>query len=76
MVEAGWAVVQPILDVWKALPPRDFPNYAAGTCGPPQADDLLRREGREWRDPNCAPGRGQSSAVHLAKVQPATSGKS
>ena len=33
MVEAGWAVVQPILDVWKALPPRDFPNYAAGIVG-------------------------------------------
>ena len=55
MVEAGWAVVQPILDVWKALPPRDFPNYAAGTWGPSQADELLRREGREWRDPACLP---------------------
>ncbi|MGD1211412.1 MAG: glucose-6-phosphate dehydrogenase [Candidatus Acidiferrales bacterium] len=51
MVEAAWTVVQPILDVWKALPQRDFPNYAAGTWGPPQADELLKREGREWRDP-------------------------
>jgi glucose-6-phosphate 1-dehydrogenase len=51
MVEASWTVVQPILDVWKALPPRDFPNYAAGTWGPAQADELIRREGREWRDP-------------------------
>jgi glucose-6-phosphate 1-dehydrogenase len=50
MVEAGWAVVEPVLDVWKALPPRDFPNYAAGTWGPAQADELLRRDGREWRD--------------------------
>jgi glucose-6-phosphate 1-dehydrogenase len=49
MVEAGWRVVQPLLDVWKALPPRDFPNYAAGTWGPKEADDLLQREGREWR---------------------------
>jgi glucose-6-phosphate 1-dehydrogenase len=55
MVEAGWAVVQPILDVWKALPARDFPNYPAGSWGPPQADDLLRREKREWRDPACLP---------------------
>lgn len=55
MVESGWAVVQPILDVWKALPPRDFPNYAAGSWGPSQADELLRREGREWRDPACLP---------------------
>ncbi|MBZ5693956.1 MAG: glucose-6-phosphate dehydrogenase [Acidobacteriia bacterium] len=56
MVEAGWAVVQPILDVWKALPPRDFPNYSAGTWGPQQADELLHREGREWRDPTRAGG--------------------
>jgi len=51
MVEASWTVVQPVLDVWKALPPRDFPNYAAGTWGPAQADELLHRDGREWRDP-------------------------
>jgi glucose-6-phosphate 1-dehydrogenase len=25
-VEDGWAVVAPILDLWKALPPRTFPN--------------------------------------------------
>jgi len=51
MVEASWTVVQPVIDVWKALPPRDFPNYASGTWGPEQAQELLRREGREWRDP-------------------------
>jgi len=54
MVEAGWSVVQPILDVWSALPPRDFPNYAAGSWGPEQSDDLLRRDGREWHDPSRA----------------------
>jgi hypothetical protein len=26
MVEAGWCVVSPVLDVWKALPPRNFPQ--------------------------------------------------
>jgi glucose-6-phosphate 1-dehydrogenase len=50
MVEAGWSVVTPVLDVWKALPPRNFPNYAAGTCGPQDADELLKRDGREWRE--------------------------
>jgi glucose-6-phosphate 1-dehydrogenase len=49
MVEAGWSVVEPIIDVWRALPPRNFPNYAAGTWGPKEADDLLRRDGRKWR---------------------------
>jgi glucose-6-phosphate 1-dehydrogenase len=49
MVEAGWGVVDPVLDVWKALPPRKFPNYAAGTWGPKESDELLQRDGREWR---------------------------
>ena len=47
--EAAWAVVNPILDVWGALPPRDFPNYAAGTWGPKEAGALMRRDGRRWR---------------------------
>jgi glucose-6-phosphate 1-dehydrogenase len=76
MVEAGWAVVQPILDVWTALPPRDFPNYAAGSCGPAQADDLLRRDGREWRDPNCAPANRGSKSPRVPTGIPGTTGKS
>jgi glucose-6-phosphate 1-dehydrogenase len=47
--EAAWSVVEPILDVWSALPPRDFPNYAAGSWGPKAAGELLRRDGRSWR---------------------------
>jgi glucose-6-phosphate 1-dehydrogenase len=50
MVEAGWCVVSPALDVWKALPPRNFPNYAAGTWGPKEAEELMERDGRHWRD--------------------------
>lgn len=48
MVEAGWCVIEPVLDVWKALPPRTFPNYPAGTWGPKDADELLERDGSEW----------------------------
>jgi len=47
-VEAGWSLVQPILDVWSTLPARKFPNYPAGTWGPKSADDLLKQDGREW----------------------------
>jgi glucose-6-phosphate 1-dehydrogenase len=50
MVEAGWSVVTPLLDVWKALPPRNFPNYASGTWGPKEADEMLAKTGRRWRD--------------------------
>ena len=48
MTEASWKIVTPILDLWEALTPRDFPNYAAGTWGPKEAHDLLGRDGREW----------------------------
>jgi len=41
-------VVQPVLDVWSALPPRNFPNYTAGTWGPREAEDLLARDDRHW----------------------------
>ena len=50
-VEDGWRIVTPILDVWKALKPPDFPNYRAGTWGPRATDDLLARDGRQWRRP-------------------------
>src|SRR5450755_2516616 len=49
MVEAGWSIVDPILDVWQALPPRRFPNYPSGTWGPAESDELLTRDGRQWR---------------------------
>jgi glucose-6-phosphate 1-dehydrogenase len=49
MVEAAWTVVQPMLDVWHALPPRSFPNYPAGTWGPREADELMERDARRWQ---------------------------
>lgn len=49
MVEAGWNIITPVLDVWRALPPRSFPNYTAGSWGPKDAHELLTKEGREWR---------------------------
>ena len=49
MVEAGWSVVDPILDVWRALPPRKFPNYASGTWGPAESNQLLAQDDRQWR---------------------------
>jgi len=49
MVEAGWRVVDPVLDVWQALPPRKFPNYASGSWGPAEADQLMAADERQWR---------------------------
>jgi glucose-6-phosphate 1-dehydrogenase len=50
MVEASWAVVDPILALWNTLPPKHFPNYHAGTSGPIEAAELLERDGRHWRN--------------------------
>jgi len=55
MVEASWQIVTPILDVWRAIPARDFPNYEAGTWGPPGADELLAVDGRAWKNPDDVP---------------------
>ena len=51
MVEASWKLATPLLDVWQTLPPRDFPNYPAGSHGPASADELIHRDGRKWRNP-------------------------
>jgi glucose-6-phosphate 1-dehydrogenase len=49
MVESGWRVVQPILDLWSALKLDPFPSYKAGSEGPKEADSLLEKDGRMWR---------------------------
>ena len=49
-VEAAWALVDPILEAWRNQKP-SFPNYAAGTWGPQEADILLERDGHKWRQP-------------------------
>ena len=48
-VEAAWALVDPILNYFEANKPK-FPNYSAGTWGPHEADELLERDGRHWRN--------------------------
>jgi glucose-6-phosphate 1-dehydrogenase len=48
-VEAGWAVVQPILDLWHDDKTVPLEIYPAGSAGPEAADNLLWRSGRQWR---------------------------
>jgi glucose-6-phosphate 1-dehydrogenase len=43
-----WSLVDAIVAAWARDRPA-FPNYPAGTWGPPSADELLRRDGRSWR---------------------------
>jgi glucose-6-phosphate 1-dehydrogenase len=48
-VEAGWAVVQPVLDLWHGDKTAPLETYPAGTPGPEAAEQLLSRSGRAWR---------------------------
>ena len=47
MVEAGWAAVQPILDLWEDGG-AGVNRYVAGSRGPEAADRLLDRDGIHW----------------------------
>ncbi len=47
-LEAAWAFVTPILEAWTTEPDPAFPNYAAGSWGPPEADKLAESVGG-WR---------------------------
>jgi glucose-6-phosphate 1-dehydrogenase len=50
MVEASWKAVQPIIDDWGNRK-FDFPNYACGSWGPRESDEMLARRGHAWRIP-------------------------
>jgi glucose-6-phosphate 1-dehydrogenase len=49
-VDQAWCVIEPILEAWEDwnVP---LARYPAGTWGPRQADQLLERDGRQWRTP-------------------------
>ena len=50
-VEAAWALVDPILDVWSAAKTAAVPQYTSGSWGPRESDLLLERGGRQWYNP-------------------------
>lgn len=57
-IEAAWKIVDPIIEVWNAGVPADFPNYPAGRLGPEEAEALIARDGHNWissplRASNC-----------------------
>lgn len=45
----SWKLLTPLLKHWQAHPAYDFPNYAAGTWGPEEAEQMLKRQGQHWR---------------------------
>jgi glucose-6-phosphate 1-dehydrogenase len=48
-VEAEWRIITPIEEAWARLPAPAFPNHAAGSDGPVEADALIRDDHRQWR---------------------------
>jgi glucose-6-phosphate 1-dehydrogenase len=49
IVEAGWEIVDPILEAWQSDRRTPVPGYAPGSYGPTEAELLLEREDRQWR---------------------------
>jgi glucose-6-phosphate 1-dehydrogenase len=50
-IEAAWSIVDEIVAGWRDMPPPRFPNYEAGSWGPPEADAMIEADGRRWREP-------------------------
>ena len=53
-VEAAWAIVTPLADVWREWAEegkQDLCFYEAGSWGPEAADELIEHDGRRWRRP-------------------------
>ncbi len=48
-IEAGWAAVQPFLDLWAKSAEQPEP-YLPGSMGPTCADELIRKDGRQWHE--------------------------
>jgi glucose-6-phosphate 1-dehydrogenase len=48
-VESAWSLMQPFLDVWGTDRSEPLPQYASGSWGPAESDQLLARENRSWR---------------------------
>src|ERR1019366_2436607 len=57
-VEAAWQLLMPVLEVWQATAPGDYPNYPAGTWGPESTQGLLA-PGHRWPLPTELVGLGK-----------------
>ncbi|MBI4431472.1 MAG: glucose-6-phosphate dehydrogenase [Candidatus Omnitrophica bacterium] len=48
MIDLSWEFVTSILKEWEKSQPAKFPNYEAGSWGPPEAHQLIEKDGRKW----------------------------
>jgi glucose-6-phosphate 1-dehydrogenase len=51
-VEQAWQILTPVLDGWKTDTTSPMPTYEAGSWGPTEAEDFIRKvAGEGWRTP-------------------------
>src|SRR6185295_12064245 len=48
---ASWRLYTPVLEAWAAAGREGMDTYASGSWGPTNAEALLKKNGREWRQP-------------------------
>jgi glucose-6-phosphate 1-dehydrogenase len=51
-VEVAWSLLTPVLKTWESSPGKcPLSGYRAGSWGPDAADRMIKKDGREWRNP-------------------------
>lgn len=68
-VEAAWRLLMPVIEVWKATPPSDFPNYAVGSWGPEALQGLLA-PGHRWPSPTQLTNPEKKKTGHGRRLLP------
>ncbi len=52
VMKEAWSIFTPVLESWENAPEeqvnRELHIYPSGSWGPPEADELLKKDGREW----------------------------
>jgi glucose-6-phosphate 1-dehydrogenase len=49
-VAESWKIIDPIEEIWASGKPK-LASYEPGSWGPKEADDLIKKDGRQWLAP-------------------------
>ena len=49
-IETSWKLIDEVLKGWQSSSAEDVADYLPGSAGPKEADLLIERDGRKWRD--------------------------
>lgn len=50
-IEASWRIIDSVTSTWKQMSAKNVHPYPAGSWGPPEAAELIERDGRSWDNP-------------------------